>query len=79
MNHEIMALKKNKTSEVVNKPFGGNIVGSKWVFKTKKNAEGMIHGKDFKLERLGKDSLNLLALTLKTPLPQLLHTNHSGY
>jgi len=42
MNDEINALKKNKTFDVVNKPIGRNIVGSKWVFKTKKNAGGTL-------------------------------------
>jgi len=36
MDDEINALKKN------NKPTGRNIVGSKWVFKTKKNADGTL-------------------------------------
>jgi len=42
MNDEIIALKKNKTFDVVNKPIGRNIVGSKWVFKTKKNADSTL-------------------------------------
>jgi len=42
MNDEIIALKKNNTFDVVNKPIGPNIVGSKWVFKTKKNADGTL-------------------------------------
>jgi len=42
MNHEINALKNNNTFDVVNKPIGRNIVGSKWVFKTKKNADGTL-------------------------------------
>ena len=42
MNDEINALKKNKTSEVVDKPIGRNIVGSKWVFKPKWNADGTL-------------------------------------
>jgi len=42
MNDEINALKKNNTFDVVNKPIGRNIVGSKWVLKTKKNADGTL-------------------------------------
>jgi len=42
MNDEIIALKKNKTCDVVNKPRGRNIVGSKWVFKIEKNADGTL-------------------------------------
>jgi len=42
MNDEIIALKKDKTFDVVNKSIGRNIVRSKWVFKTKKNADGTL-------------------------------------
>jgi len=42
MNDEINALKKNNTFDVVNKPIGRNMVGSKWVFKTKKNTDGTL-------------------------------------
>jgi len=42
MNDEINALKKNNTCDVVNKPIGRKIVGSKWVFKTKNNADGTL-------------------------------------
>jgi len=39
MDDEINALKRNNTFSVVDKPTGRNIAGSKWVFKTKKNAD----------------------------------------
>ena len=42
MDDEINALKKNKTFEVIDKPIGRNIDESKWVFKTKKNADGTL-------------------------------------
>jgi len=42
MNDEIIALKKNKTLDVVNKPIGRNIVGSKWVLKANNNAGGTL-------------------------------------
>ena len=42
MNEEIIALKKNKTFDFVNKPIARNIVRTKWVFKTKKNADGTL-------------------------------------
>ena len=42
MDDEINALKKNKTFEVIDKPIGRNIVRSKWVFKTTKNADGTL-------------------------------------
>jgi len=42
MNDEIIALKKNKTFDIVNKPIAHNIVASKWAFKTKQNADGTL-------------------------------------
>ena len=42
MDNEINALKKNNIFDFVDKPIGRNIVGSKWVFKTKKNADGTL-------------------------------------
>ena len=35
MNEEIESIEKNETWEIVEKPINKNIVGSKWVFKTK--------------------------------------------
>lgn len=40
MDEEINSLMQNKTWELVSPPVGANIVTCKWVFKTKKNAEG---------------------------------------
>jgi len=42
IDDEINALKKNNTFDVVDKLTGRNIVGSKWVFKTKRNADGTL-------------------------------------
>jgi len=42
INDEIIAVKKNKTFDIVNKQIGRNIVGSKWVFKTKKNTDSTL-------------------------------------
>jgi len=42
IDDEINALKKNKIFDGVIKPIGWNIVGSKWIFKTKKNADGTL-------------------------------------
>jgi len=42
MDDEITALKKNNTFDVVDKLTGPNIVRSKWVFKTKKHADGTL-------------------------------------
>ena len=77
MNAQINGLKKNNTFDVVNKPIGQNIVGSKWVFKTKKNAEGTLER--FRARAIAQGFLNHLASTVKTPLPQLFGMNHSDY
>ena len=42
MDDEIESLKKNNTWDVVPKPPDANIVSCKWVFKTKRNAEGNV-------------------------------------
>jgi len=42
MDGEINGLKKNNTFDVVDKSTGRNIVGSKWVLKTKKNADSTL-------------------------------------
>jgi len=42
MNSEINILKQNKIFDVVNKPIGQNIVGSRLVFITKNNAGGTL-------------------------------------
>jgi len=73
---EIIELKKNKSFYIVSKPIGWKIVGTKWVFKTQKNADGTLE-REQKLLR--KDFLKLLALTSKTPLPRLFSMNHSNY
>eukprot|EP00253_Pinus_taeda_P018867 PITA_18867 len=42
MNEEIGAIKKSKTWELVDLPEGKDAIGVKWVYKTKRNAEGKI-------------------------------------
>ena len=42
MNDEIKALEKNNTFDVVDKPIGRKLIDSKWVFKTKRNADGTL-------------------------------------
>jgi len=78
MNDEIIALKKNKTFDIVNKPIARNIVASKWAFKTKQNADSTLE--TFRARAVGlKDFLKLLASTLKTPLLRLFGMSHSDY
>lgn len=42
MNEELKSIEKNQTWILVDEPKGRNIVGSKWVFKLKKNENGEI-------------------------------------
>ena len=42
MDEEINVIEKNKTCELVDLPKGKEVIGVKWVYKTKSNAEGKI-------------------------------------
>ena len=42
MKEEINSIRKNDTWELTTLPEGHNAIGVKWIFKTKKNAEGEI-------------------------------------
>ena len=42
MDEELNAIEKNKTWELVDLPKGKEVVGVKWVYKTKINAKGKI-------------------------------------
>jgi histone deacetylase 1/2 len=42
MDHEYQALLRNKTWHLVPKPKNKNIIGSKWVYKIKRKADGTI-------------------------------------
>ena len=44
MDEEIKAIEKNETWELVPLPKGHKAIGVKWVFKTKKNAKGVVKG-----------------------------------
>ena len=40
MNEEIAMIEKNKTWELVERPKGRNVIGLKWIYRTKVNPEG---------------------------------------
>jgi hypothetical protein len=42
MNDELDQIKKNNTWEMVHRPEGKNIIGSKWIFKNKLNEQGQV-------------------------------------
>ena len=42
MEEELVALNTNDTWDLVPRPLGINIIGSKWIYRVKKNEDGMI-------------------------------------
>jgi hypothetical protein len=42
MNDELDQIEKNNTWEMVHRPKGKNIIGSKWIFKNKLNEQGQV-------------------------------------
>jgi hypothetical protein len=42
MNDELDQIEKNNTWEMVQRPKGKNIIGSKWIFKNKLNEQGQV-------------------------------------
>jgi hypothetical protein len=42
MNEELDQIEKNKTWEMVQRPKGKNVIGSKWIFKNKLNEQGQV-------------------------------------
>ena len=56
MNEELEQIEKSNTWELVPRPHDKNIIGTKWIFKTKLNEKGEIIRN--RLELFGKDTLN---------------------
>jgi hypothetical protein len=53
MNDELDQIEKNNTWEMVQRPEGKNVIGSKWIFKNKLNEQGQAmspHSPNFKPE-----------------------------
>ena len=42
MNEELDQIKKNKTWELMPRPVGKNVIGTKWIFKNKMNEQGQV-------------------------------------
>ena len=42
MKEEVQKIEKNNTWELVHRPKGNNVVGTKWVFRNKRNEQGEI-------------------------------------
>jgi hypothetical protein len=42
MNDELDQIEKNSTWELVHRPEGKNVIGSKWIFKNKLNEQGQV-------------------------------------
>jgi len=57
MNHELEALKKNKTWNIMTLPIGKRPIGCKWIFKTKRNPDGTINNHKARLVAKGYTQL----------------------
>ena len=42
MNEELDQIKKNNTWELIPRPTGKNVIGTKWIFKNKMNEQGQV-------------------------------------
>ena len=42
MNEELDQIEKNQTQELVPRPLGKNVIGTKWIFKNKLNEDGEV-------------------------------------
>ena len=42
MNEELDQIEKNKTWELIPRPVGKNVIGTKWIFKNKMNEQGQV-------------------------------------
>ena len=42
MNEELDQIKKNSTWELIPRPTGKNVIGTKWIFKNKMNEQGQV-------------------------------------
>jgi hypothetical protein len=42
MNEELDQIEKNNTWEMVQRPEGKNVIGSKWIFKNNMNEKGQV-------------------------------------
>ena len=42
MNDELNQIEKNQTWELVPRPEGKNVIGTKWIFKNKLNEDGQV-------------------------------------
>ena len=42
MNEEINSIERNKTQQLASLPQGHNVIGVKWIYKIKKNAQGQV-------------------------------------
>ncbi|CAL9003954.1 unnamed protein product [Prunus brigantina] len=52
MKDELSMIEKNATWELVDGPTEKPVIGVKWVFKTKLNPDGSLHGKSWQLYQL---------------------------
>jgi hypothetical protein len=59
MNDELDQIEKNNTWEMVHRPEGKNVIGSKWIFKNKLNDQGQVVRKKTRLLHKGYAQIEL--------------------
>ncbi|KAH9793969.1 Integrase catalytic domain-containing protein [Citrus sinensis] len=64
MNEELFMIEKNKTWELVDRPQNMKVIGVKWVYKTKLNADGSINKYKVRLVEGEEDKVYLLKKAL---------------
>ncbi|XP_024441578.1 uncharacterized protein LOC112324164 [Populus trichocarpa] len=60
MEEEMSMIQKNKTWDLVDRPEGRKVIGEKWIFKTKFNADNSINKYKARLVVKGLDTIRLL-------------------
>ena len=70
MHEELNNFTRNQVWELVERPKGHNVIGTKWVFFNKQDQDGIVVGT--KQDKWFKDTLKLKVLTLEKHIPRLL-------
>lgn len=78
MVEELNAIEDNDTWELVNLPYGRKAIGSKWIYKVKRNADGTVERRKARLvgqgfsQKFGQDYVEVFAPVARTTTMRLL-------